>query len=182
MTEPFATTVAAVAPVIWLVGAVEYHQAAKHYRASMEALESRLVEQLAAFEAGDSSAGSRDVEEPAGAKLIRVALYVVWGFVSFALAASTIQALKWLAEPGAGPQSSVARFCFLSIGFGLGVVTCLPVGVVLAGNVKPTIRRVRLRRQIQDLRDRAEAQLGQPATRPDEAPDTASSSPSPGAP
>ncbi|MFF8017901.1 hypothetical protein [Streptomyces sp. NPDC007929] len=46
MTESFATTVAAVAPVVWLAGAVEAHQAVKYLREKAE--ERRLWAALSA--------------------------------------------------------------------------------------------------------------------------------------
>lgn len=48
MNETFAATIAAVVPVIWLVGALEAHQVMKFYLASSQRLEetARVGERL----------------------------------------------------------------------------------------------------------------------------------------
>ncbi|MGW3942376.1 hypothetical protein [Streptomyces phaeochromogenes] len=156
MTEAFAETAAAVAPVIWLVGAVEYQQVTKRYMEARRADEVRLQERLRALEAGDDS--SEDVGAPSPSRWALISLYAAWGMVSVTLAAATMRALSWLATPTSGDEPGTALFCYLSISVGLAVVTLLPVALLVAQALVAARRGGRLERRIRELRTQAGSQ------------------------
>lgn len=153
MTEAFATTVAAVAPVIWLVAAVEYQQVTKRYGESVNAQEAALERELRALESGTGAAASEEDDASASVSPIRVILTLaVWCILSAFLAGVTLVALDWLATPKAGPRPGVALLCYWTICAGLCIVTVFPVCVVLWDAGVSNFRRVGLQVRIRTLR------------------------------
>ncbi|MEE4493568.1 hypothetical protein [Streptomyces sp. BE230] len=143
MSETYAATVAAVAPVIWLVGAIEFHQVLKRieqYVADEEqALEDRLVSLRA--EDDDEVAGelAGAANRPSNRKrvLSTLSLYAVWYSLTLALVCVTLSSLVWLGEDGgpgkvSGDSSSLATICFCVLAIGFFVVTMAPAVATMA--------------------------------------------------
>ncbi|MEU6603141.1 hypothetical protein [Streptomyces flaveolus] len=141
MTETYAATIAAVAPVIWLVAAVEVQQYVKRYesmtslgdqvlrlRRYAEQVEGRMTteqldELMRIAREGHASFQSSFRQAPVK-KYVSAAYLVVVGVLLAAESAS----LVWLA----GPQKDtpvVAWFCLISVLLGFLAVSALPAVV-----------------------------------------------------
>lgn len=132
MTESFATTVAAIAPVIWLVGAVEAHQVTKRMVDEKRQHAEQLSAAVAELEgADDATILSRPWSHQASVlRWHQLLLYLIWLALAVCLIFDTVRALSWLAgvrSPLGG--SAFAGFAYMSIGFGMLVVTALPIVV-----------------------------------------------------
>ncbi|MFG2613905.1 hypothetical protein [Streptomyces anulatus] len=185
MTEPFAATIAAVVPVIWLVGALEVHQMMKIYLASARYLEET---------AGEAEKLLRDVgERPTSEQLVELNkeigerlddgveqtkvfppgfLNPLWTAVVAALLLSEFEALRWLATDDPGPRPGLAMYMLVSTMVGFGAVTIVPVAVAMTqalghlrrGKKRHTAVRDavelkvdRLRERVDGYRDEAQA-------------------------
>jgi hypothetical protein len=136
MTESYAATVAAVVPVLWLVGAVEQHQFARSF-----AQRSREVEELAAehrrtlASLGDgvtvtefttALAGLRDLKPDRDAGLKTLA-NIAWGLTVVALLPAEVAALGWLADSSRGPNEFWAEYCLWATVLGFAAVGVIPL-------------------------------------------------------
>ncbi|MFD3437555.1 hypothetical protein ACFWU3_08635 [Streptomyces sp. NPDC058685] len=142
MTESFATTAAAVAPLLWAIGTVEVQQVRKHLRSWIDEQERRYNEAVVAMtEASDeeSLARARGRWERAQrgwvGSLPTLALYQLWACLSIAMCSCTIVALRWLSEDGgpgkvSGPDPGDAEFIFYALAGALLFITALPGWVV----------------------------------------------------
>lgn len=145
MSGDYATTVAAVAPVLWLVGAVEHHQVAKRLVSRWQEATEQIERDVA--ELGGESTGVRTGGRVAHSwKRLResallAGLALLWGTVSACLLLTTIMALRWLAAGDTDPQPIVAAFCFYSIAIGGLVISLTPIllatlrALTLAGRI-----------------------------------------------
>lgn len=144
MTEPFAATIAAVVPVIWLVGAVEVHQMMKIYLTSARHLEDT---------AGQAEKLLRDAgEQPTSEQLVELNkeigerlnegveqtklfppgfLNFLWTAVVAVLLVSEFEALRWLAADDPGPRPGLAMYMLVTTMVGFGAVTIVPVAVAM---------------------------------------------------
>ncbi|MFF7736524.1 hypothetical protein [Streptomyces sp. NPDC007984] len=161
MTESFATTVAAVAPVVWLAGAVEAHQAVKYLREKAE--ERRLWAEALARElesAEDQAVLARPWGErqPAGV-WPAMALFVVWSTLSAALIVATALPLRWLTEGEGVPAPLVADFCYFTVCAGMLVVTMLPMAVMSLRMIRSGTRTAASLQAARQRRAAAEARL-----------------------
>ncbi|WP_406211147.1 hypothetical protein [Streptomyces decoyicus] len=136
MTETYAATVAAVVPVLWLVGAVEQHQLAKanaQHSLDTATVVAKNRQELAALDTEASIAqfdavvanlphipGDRDAK-------LKATVNIIWAVVVGALLPSEIVSLSWLAEPVQEPQRFWAHYCLWSILLGFITVGSLPV-------------------------------------------------------
>jgi hypothetical protein len=138
MTESFATTVAAVAPVVWLVGAVEAQQLVKRRRQFLEDEQRALAEAVVDLEdASDAEVlAFRLPRFQESLKWIHIAVFSGWIAVAGCLAVTTICALAWLGmtEPRS-ENAGLAAFCYFSITVGMGVVTAVPALAVMVRGV-----------------------------------------------
>ncbi|MFE7580786.1 hypothetical protein ACFU5Y_04360 [Streptomyces gardneri] len=171
MSEPFATTVAAVAPMIWLVGTVEFHRILKR----MEQNSADRVEQL---DLGvDALRTERDDDEaermfrkldrptpiPRQRRIAGIAIYMLWYSLTLMFVLATIEALQWLAEdggPGAesGASEGLARFLLAVLSIGFFVITLLPMLVAGARLRASRRRRADLQAELQQvIKDRRES-------------------------
>ncbi|MFI0135578.1 hypothetical protein [Streptomyces luteogriseus] len=174
MSEPFATTVAAVAPVVWLVGAVEYHQVAKRTaeaRIAGEVLLARTVEELQ--RAGDAEVVAHQWTETQQQTLRpprrMLPLHALWSAVTTCLLCSLVNALAWLARGDEQDRASgEAMFCFCTLCVSFIIVTAVPVTTALTRMSKSNNRRHALRQEIErlqaDARRRVEADQESPPT------------------
>ncbi|GGR29022.1 hypothetical protein GCM10010219_37200 [Streptomyces netropsis] len=158
MSESYATTVAAVAPVIWAIGTVEVHQVLKRVWAIRDERDRRLAEAQIAMAAVDDAAGLARVRNDLAAvdkqswrALPAISLYVVWVCLGMAMALCTINALNWLSEAGgpgkvSGTDPRTAEFCLLALAAGLSFITLLPVGTATTEATR-SLRRVRAKQK-----------------------------------
>ncbi|MFI9747997.1 hypothetical protein [Streptomyces sp. NPDC052494] len=142
MSEPFATTVAAVAPVIWVVGAVEFHQVLKRMRESADQRAEQLRLGVLALRAEtDLEAAERLFAELRRIRPLRQRLpsflpYTLWYFLTLALVWATVGALEWLAEDGgpggeSGEAPFLARAMVSILAFGFATITLFPMVMVM---------------------------------------------------
>ncbi|MFE7710568.1 hypothetical protein ACFU6I_33370 [Streptomyces sp. NPDC057486] len=120
MSEPYATTVAAVAPVIWLVGSVEVYQAVKRIEQMLGEREEHLAQALRDFraEADDDAVERlhRHFHSPPSKQRQRalMLLYAIWLAITFMLIWVSLSALAWLGEDG-GPGKETGAAPFLAV-------------------------------------------------------------------
>ncbi|WP_329163935.1 hypothetical protein OHB49_28895 [Streptomyces sp. NBC_01717] len=155
MTETYAATIAAVVPVIWLVGVVEVHQIAKLAVSGARQIEdaARAGEQILkeagdrpSFEVVARASHQMTAQIDKGSEELRafppLPLAYFWtAFVSILLAAEALS-LYWLGVSG-GPHPGWAWFCFLSTVVGFGAITAVPAAFAY----RQMTRSVRLGRQ-----------------------------------
>lgn len=164
MSEPFATTVAAVAPVVWLVGAVEYHQVSKR------AAEAHTVGEELLAQAVEDLQGASDTEvlahqwtESQQQLMVRSTrlmpfypLYVLWTLVTGCLLYAVAIALSWLANGDDQDKASGdAAFCYYTLCFSFIVVTVLPVVAAIGRMFRSDERRKALIAEIERLKAEA---------------------------
>ncbi|MFH9610436.1 hypothetical protein [Streptomyces sp. NPDC017448] len=144
MTEPFAATIAAVVPVIWLVGALEVHQMMKIYLASAQYLESTATEgEKLLKKVGEHPTPNQIIELNKemserlddGVERLKTFppsfLNPLWAAVVAVLLLSEFEALRWLAADDPGPRPEWAVFLLVSTMVGFGAVTVVPVVVTM---------------------------------------------------
>lgn len=139
MTETYAATIAAVAPVLWLVAAVELHQFLRRlaepltYNAVLARARRRAEtsegtptpELLAEIEAAIPPEGHASMEAEAPIKARVAAVYL---FTAALLLGAETASLLWLGsdQPRA---SGLAWFCLVSVLVGFLIVTAAPAYV-----------------------------------------------------
>ncbi|MGX1223151.1 hypothetical protein [Streptomyces ambofaciens] len=161
MTESFATTVAAVAPVVWLVGAVEYHQVAKRMKDGFEEGERLLAETKAELErASDAEVLAFEWTEQQRRTLRGrrelVPVFMVWSVITGSLLIAMIFALHWLAvgdEKNAA--SAEVTFCLASLVGSFALVSVMPVAAAQRQTDRVNKRRAVLRKEIGQLKKAA---------------------------
>ncbi|MFB6630968.1 hypothetical protein ACFCWY_13800 [Streptomyces sp. NPDC056362] len=152
MTEPFATTVAAVAPVLILVGVVEVKVWEQKVREASLSMLGPLRERLATisqaeaeeeFEAAFADL-KRDLQalgEGPTPGMVRAfwrwipmrAIAMIWAVMSVALVAVEIASLIWLATPEPTPDENRARVMIAVLGIGMA----LAITPALSGLLMP---------------------------------------------
>ncbi|MEU0174082.1 hypothetical protein ABZ178_12100 [Streptomyces massasporeus] len=165
MSEPFATTVAAVAPVVWLVSAVEYHQVAKRTFEVFNAGEVLLAQTLEELQrAGDAEILAHQWTETQQQTLRShvklVPLHALWSAVTACLGISLTIALAWLARGDEQDRASgEAMFCFCALIGSFMIVTAVPVAAALRPITKSGERRQALRQEIDQLQADAQGRV-----------------------
>ncbi|MFI1905181.1 hypothetical protein ACH444_04805 [Streptomyces microflavus] len=140
MTESYATTVAAVAPVILLVAVVEVQQIVRATAERSAAMIDTYRVAIARIRTGNASISPEELREisanvsrldnePRGRfdRWTRVS-YNIWGVMAVTLMVSLTMALGWLANDSRSAEPITAWFCFLSLAVNTFVVVTLPVG------------------------------------------------------
>lgn len=133
MTEPYATTVAAVAPVLLLVAVLEVQHMTTRWR-------DRSLQVIAAYrEAGERlvAAGQDAAPEQVLDMLTRLhaavgredetrhktpKAYYLWTFTMIVLLVAVVQALVWLAGDSRGADPFIAWSCLLALAWGGGAI------------------------------------------------------------
>ncbi|MFD7920752.1 hypothetical protein ACFV3R_16195 [Streptomyces sp. NPDC059740] len=172
MSEGFATTAAALAPVVWAIGTIEVQQLSRRLRAwNDEMLQDYNEAHVAMAEAADrgSLARAREGWESARTGWTRrplppFGLYGLWLSLSTSMVACTATALRWLCEDGgpgkeSGPASGNARFIFWAITLALAFITLLPGYVVTLDSIRAQKRLKGARMAITRLEDEAERRV-----------------------
>lgn len=142
MTESFASTGAAVAPVLWAIGTVELQQLRKRWQTWVTEQERQYnVAVVAMSEASDEESLARAEGMWGRAQrwwlgpLPPFGLYGAWISLSVTMVGCTMTALRWLSGDGrsghgAGADSGDARFIYWAIASALLFITVLPTCVV----------------------------------------------------
>ncbi|MFH8724474.1 hypothetical protein [Streptomyces termitum] len=144
MSEGFAATAAAVAPVLWAIGTLEVQQILKRMRSWTDERKHRYNEAVVAMsEASDeeSLARARGLWGLAQrwwlGPLPPFGLYGAWACLSVTMAGCTMQALRWLSENGgpgkeSGAAPEQAQVIYWSLALALIFITMLPGGFLMA--------------------------------------------------
>ncbi|MFE3886704.1 hypothetical protein ACFXPQ_27995 [Streptomyces lydicus] len=189
MSEPYATTVAAVAPVVWAIGTVEVHQVMKRVWAVRDKRDRLATECLGAIAVVDDEAGLaqarrdwKSVGRQDRRALPSTLLCAAWTYLGITMVICVIDALSWLAERGgpgkiSGADPTTAEFCLLAITAGFVFITLLPVVMATTEAIR-SLRRARTRQREFATRE-AEAVSRLHARRSTEPATPSASSPSP---
>ncbi|MFJ9012843.1 hypothetical protein [Streptomyces canus] len=139
MTEPFAATVAAVAPVIIVAGSVELAIYGNHLRDWSRQAAIPVLEGLGSVGEG-STAGARQesarrrIRESlrrrwpkALTQFARATFGLAWSLVMLAQVLAEMLALNWLSTPHAGPDQTEAKISASAIIIGTVWIALFPV-------------------------------------------------------
>ncbi|MEV8587722.1 hypothetical protein AB0424_12380 [Streptomyces sp. NPDC051180] len=153
MTESYATTVAAVAPVLLLVAAVEAHQFLRRSQQSSERMVEAYERAMAEVSARDPESSRTRLQEIA-ARVTTAAraedpavnsygwVYFAWSSVAVSLLTSLILTLGWLADDGRQPDPVSAWISLISLITG-GFVVC---NLVVVTAIRASRREVKAAR------------------------------------
>ncbi|MCT2590547.1 hypothetical protein LHJ74_11615 [Streptomyces sp. N2-109] len=173
MTEAFAATVAAVAPVVVLVGVVEMDQRRRIVHESARANGEpffAVFEDLPARPTPEQIAITRarlealplphgPVGPARGNILVRAyAMGVAWAVVVFALCGAEFLALIWLARPEGKPEAGHAVFCLTSLTVGMFWVVLLPLARLLWAPIQPMLHAEREIKRLEELEEHVDRQ------------------------
>ncbi|MCL6302831.1 hypothetical protein [Streptomyces kronopolitis] len=111
MTEPFATTVAAVAPVIVLAGAVEGRP---HFQWMKNDVEQYL-------------AGTKPTWRSRPRFLFEAAMFCAWTLVLVLMVFAEYRSLRWLAVLPGKPQPDIAEKMLREVTFGMAMLIFMPI-------------------------------------------------------
>ncbi|MEU8832783.1 hypothetical protein [Streptomyces sp900116325] len=170
MTEGFATTAAAVAPVLWAIGTVEIQQLRKRMGSWTAEQERRYNEAVVAMsEASDaeSLARARGLWGLAQrwwlGPLPPIGVYAVWIYLSVTMAGCTMQALRWLSENGEPGKETgsegQAQFIYWALGSAFLFITMLPAYVVWTDMERWRKHVKRTGKALERLNTQAQAQV-----------------------
>ncbi|MFE5296986.1 hypothetical protein [Streptomyces sp. NPDC056632] len=150
MTEPLATTLAAVAPVILLVGVVDLDL---RYRVVRDAMNRPFEPILSALANLPNEPSREDIEglrqrvsalhDPSRRRLrvpwSALAMAVVWGLIVMALALTEVLCLVWLGTPKPKPalEARWALVGIISVSAGMAWVVLVPVLRILNAPMAP---------------------------------------------
>ncbi|MEV6357687.1 hypothetical protein [Streptomyces hydrogenans] len=136
MTESYAATVAAVVPVLWLVGAVEQHQFARSFAQRAREIEDFIVEHrriLSGLENGVTATeflaainGIKELKPDRDRKIRAFALFA-WALTVGLLLPAETAALGWLADSSREPDEFWATYCLWVTVLGFGAVGIIPL-------------------------------------------------------
>lgn len=141
MTESFASTAAAVAPVLWAIGTIEMQQIRKLVLPWIEEQKRQYSEAVIAMsEASDEESWDQARGRWALAQrwwlgaLPPFGLYIVWAYLSATMLGCTVTALRWLSETGdasaGGADPEKAQFIYWSLASAFLFITLLPMWIV----------------------------------------------------
>ncbi|MET8684912.1 hypothetical protein ABZV77_11910 [Streptomyces sp. NPDC004732] len=158
MTESFATTAAAVAPVVLLAAAVEVAVYQKAVETQIKSIVRTATER--ALESGSRRVGLEYLNS-ASAGLKRTALQTMagtlWGFIMLGQALATIGCLAWLADHEDPMPWASAELTTLIVGLGVLAVAVVPMlKLSLAPLTAIRAARAELRAAAEEERERAE--------------------------
>jgi hypothetical protein len=133
MTETYATTVAAVAPVILLVAAVEVQQITRNWREVSAQMVEAYGEAMRGLATAGTDASRAELHEMAKpvleasaratrARDLRFGLFFTWVATSIALFLALAGALVWLADDGRAAEPWLAWLCLLALLWGTAAV------------------------------------------------------------
>ncbi|MEU6057573.1 hypothetical protein [Streptomyces sp. NPDC047097] len=136
MTEPLATTIAAVAPVILLLGLVEIDQLRKEIAQSVErsadwslrsvAIMERLTDDGESVSDEEFQIHMRGFSGPEVAA-VRLLQLNAWLIFCLAMLAAEVLSLKWLGDPNAGADPGLAKFVTVAVSVGFSWVMFVPI-------------------------------------------------------
>jgi hypothetical protein len=169
MTETFATTVVTVAPILWLLAAVEVQQSAKRMNeedlAGSVAMLMQVKAELAV--ADDETVASHEWSTDQKDRWLSASpwilpLFTAWGAITTittCLLVATFYALSWLAGVEDRPDGDEAAFCYYTLLISFTAVTIIPVAVSVIRGIRQGKRMGELRDEIDALRASAARRL-----------------------
>ena len=152
MTEPFATTTAAVAPVILIAAALEVASYQRAVQDSMSRLAEQLEPEVTALlrlpvderrAAMDRLLENRGIAVSAGLlkTLARWVLGAFWVAIMMAQVFVTAICLGWLGNPQHSPSAHVAEACWIAVFVGAFAVATFPMYRLLSSPWIPVAER-----------------------------------------
>jgi hypothetical protein len=178
MTESFATTAAAVAPILWAIGTVEVQQVVKRMRGWSEEQQHRYnLAVVAMSEASDeeSLAHAQGLWGTAQRWVLRMlpllGMYFAWIYLSTVMCMCTMQALRWLSEyggagDGAGAHDGEAGVIYWALVSAFVFITVLPACVVVVDMERGRRHGKRAGRALAQLNAQAQARVRAQAADP----------------
>ncbi|MCQ4213382.1 hypothetical protein [Streptomyces longispororuber] len=166
MTEPLAATLAAVAPVIVLVGVVEMDlryklvrdAASDSTRPFLNALASipdnpTTVEEIEGLRRGITEAQAAMAAGPTKVKVLKGAwsMGFVWSLLVLALTAVEAFSLVWLGKPDHHPVPLGAGLCVIAVSLGMLWVVAVPLLRLANAPLEPLWRLIAEVRRIERL-------------------------------
>lgn len=141
MNEPFAATVAAVAPVIWLAGTLEWHQLFKRKVARLDhelRLTTSALDELRSQNesSAESSPGALREAIAEARQPFEAVAWAIWALLTGLLVSVTVGALRWLAKGGDGEDGNgelFALYSLLVLAAGFVAVTFVPALLMIRG-------------------------------------------------
>ncbi|MFE6065783.1 hypothetical protein [Streptomyces sp. NPDC056525] len=136
MTEAYAATVAAVVPVLWLVGAVEQHQLARSNAERGREIETVVAENLQKLKSLDPKASIQEIKSAVSnlkvvpgdpEEKLKSIIGWVWTVTTAALLSAEAAAISWLAEPDGKPEKFWAHYCLWTLLVAFLIVGALPI-------------------------------------------------------
>ncbi|MGW2226865.1 hypothetical protein [Streptomyces formicae] len=145
MTESYATTVAAVAPVVMLVAVVEISNKRARFR-DLYGEQAEIDATVAALFADGASPSREQIaetERTLASLRARRGVRAMWGlyvysacFVGMALLIAEATSLRWLASEDRGAAPFDALVCYVALGLGFAWAVITPIATLL-GSVLP---------------------------------------------
>ncbi|MFJ8668553.1 hypothetical protein [Streptomyces sp. NPDC093600] len=166
MTESYAATVAAVVPVLWLVGALEQHQVARSFAQRLREIEEltaehhralvSLREGVSVAEVATALEGLKGLKPDRDAKLKNFAS-AAWALTVGALLVAETQALGWLADSSRGPDEFWAEYCLWATVLGFAAVGVIPLVIAAVTGSRADKGTREALRELQEHRGRLTA-------------------------
>ncbi len=162
MTETFAATVAAVAPVILLVGVVEVDQNRKalgvsltaiseEYRSVLESLPAQPTREQVSAARARLEALTPEANQRTTRSMRAYFKGASWIILVFALVVAEGLSLGWLAKPEHGPATGQAIYCLVTLIVGMYGVATPPTIRLLRAPLQPLDARAREVRHLERL-------------------------------
>ncbi|MEG3626566.1 hypothetical protein [Streptomyces poriticola] len=153
MTEPFAATTAAVAPVILLVAAIEVAAYQKAVRDWVSGLTEQLEPELRSLQQAPPEVRSaaqrrllQDRGTTVGAGILRLGAQfyqgLFWSVITVGQVWATVYCLAWLADPDQPRAPEAAGGCLAAVGIGALAVAAFPVYRLLGSPLAPVAERM----------------------------------------
>lgn len=172
MTETFAATVAAVAPVILLVGVVEVDQNRKALGASLAATSEEcrsVLESLPAQPTREQVGAARarlealtlEASQRTTRSMRTYFKAITWIILVFALVVAESLSLGWLAKPEHEPATGQAIYCLITLIVGMYGMATPPMIRLLRAPLQPLDARVREVRRLERLEQELSARPDQ---------------------
>ncbi|MFJ2474201.1 hypothetical protein ACIOWI_14560 [Streptomyces sp. NPDC087659] len=173
MTEPYATTIAAVAPVILLVAVVEVQQFNRRARQRSAVMAAAYNDAANELEARGPEASLGELRE-LNARVAQMedenrdrysgftrVLYNVWAYTAALLLAAEGMALTWLAGDNRLEDQLVAGFCLIALIWGTFVVATMSIVASIAQSHQEAKSAKTYRRALSRARTEARESSGE---------------------
>ncbi|WP_153457364.1 hypothetical protein [Streptomyces smaragdinus] len=179
MSEGFAATAAAVAPVLWAIGTIEVQQIRKEWQSLSAVRVQRYNEAAVAISEAVDEESLAHAQGLWGAaqrwwtgQSAQFGLYISWLYLSVTMSGCTMIALRWLAENGglgerAEAKPDDAQFVFWALASAFLFITVIPAWAVFR-DINRFGKRVRVAdRAVRQLNTEARARVQSRAVDPE---------------